>query len=108
MKRLKLQYYQYFSTHLSDSFQIKLYSSGYFLWIGLPKHLNSHLIYQQLLEKNISVAPGTLFYQMEKEYHHIRINCSFEIDENIEKALHTLTQYLTELNANKLTQIEPI
>ena len=96
MKRLKLRYYQYLSTHLPDSFKIKLYPSGSFLWISLPKYLNSHLIYQQLLEQNIGVAPGTLFYQIEKEYHHIRINCSFEIDENIEIALNQLIQHLKE------------
>lgn len=92
LKRLKNQYYTYLSEHLSEDYQIHYYPSGYFLWITLPEQINGNLIYEQLLEKNISIAPGSLFYQTDNVPHHIRINCSFEINERIQNALDALIQ----------------
>ena len=94
LKRLKNQYYQYFLSNLSDDYIIKPYPSGYFLWIKLPTSLNSDRVYQHLLQKNISVAPITLFYGIEKQKDHIRINCSFEITPEIEHALDQIIQSL--------------
>ena len=92
LKRLKNQYYTYLSEHLSEDYQIHYYPSGYFLWITFPEQINGNLIYVQLLEKNISIAPGSLFYQTDNIPHHIRINCSFEINERIQNALDALIQ----------------
>ncbi len=96
LKRLKNQYYQFLSTHLPENCKIHYYPSGYFLWITLPEHVNGHMIYQILLEKNISVAFGALFYRNYEKQNHIRMNCSFEINEKIEQALHTLVDIIRE------------
>ena len=92
LKRLKNQYYHYLSAHLPEGCSIDYYPSGYFLWIALPAQMDSNLIYHQLLEKGISVAPGALFYRTDKKHNHIRVNCSFEMTEKIQQALHGLVQ----------------
>ncbi len=91
LKRLKLQYFQFFKDHLPENCTIKYFPSGYFLWIILPKNMNSHVIYNQLILKKISIAPSSLFTRNSLS-NQIRVNCSFEISENIQYALDQLIQ----------------
>ncbi|CAM4112773.1 aminotransferase-like domain-containing protein [Acinetobacter pragensis] len=97
LKRLKNLYYQYLLKELPDTCTIHYYPSGYFLWITLPEHIDSSLIYQHMLEQNVSIAPGALFYRTNKTPHHIRINCSFELNNDTQNALNQLIQYIKKL-----------
>lgn len=90
LKRLKNQYYQYLSKHLPKTCKVYYYPSGYFLWVTLPEHINSNMIYHKMLLNHISVASGALFYRSDKIPHHLRINCSFELTERIRQALDLL------------------
>ena len=92
LKRLKNQYYQYLIKNLPDTCIVHYYPSGYFLWLTLPEHINSNVIYQTMLEQNIGIASGILFYRTEKIPHHLRINCSFELTESIKQALSQLVK----------------
>ncbi|MEG0342556.1 MAG: PLP-dependent aminotransferase family protein [Acinetobacter sp.] len=94
LQRLKKQYFNYLNTHLPTQCTVEYYPSGYFLWIALPEYLDSTLIYQRLLEKNISVAPNILFNATTQNKNHIRINCSFEINTRIQTALEHLVEDL--------------
>lgn len=96
LKRLKNQYYQYLIKNLPKTCQVHYYPSGYFLWISLPEHVDANLLYHQLLEHKIGIAPGSLFYQMNAIPHHIRINCSFELNEHTQAAFEQLIQQITE------------
>lgn len=96
LKRLKNQYYQYLTERLPEEYKVHYYPSGYFLWITLPEQINSNLIYHEMLKHKIGVASGALFYRTDKTPHHIRINCSFELNEHTQAALDQLIQQLIE------------
>lgn len=72
--------------------EIYYYSSGYFLWIELPKEVDAQQLYEQLLQQHISVAPALLFKPEPTSQHYIRLNCSFEWTANIENAVNLLTE----------------
>ncbi len=96
LKRLKKQYYDYLNERLVQHCQVMNYPSGYFLWIELPAHLDSNLLYQKLLNHKISVAPGSLFNATQQNKNAIRINCSFEFTTGITQALDILIAHIQE------------
>ncbi|CAM2956435.1 PLP-dependent aminotransferase family protein [Acinetobacter celticus] len=100
LKRLKNQYYQYLIKNLPDNCQVHYYPSGYFLWITLPAYIDGNRVYHHMLEHKVSIAPGSLFYRSEKIPHHIRINCSFELNDKTQNALDLLTQYIAHYESN--------
>ncbi|TCB34234.1 PLP-dependent aminotransferase family protein [Acinetobacter sp. ANC 4910] len=96
LKRLKNQYYQYLIKSLPEDCQVSYYPSGYFLWITLPEHIDSSRIYEKLILNDIGVAPSILFYRKNKKQNHIRINCSFEMNDEMIKKLDLLIAQISE------------
>lgn len=96
LKRLKNQYYQYLIKALPEDCQVSYYPSGYFLWITLPEHIDSSRIYEKLILNDIGVAPSILFYRKNKKQNHIRINCSFEMNDEMIKKLDILIAQISE------------
>ncbi|UXI00915.1 PLP-dependent aminotransferase family protein [Photobacterium sp. TY1-4] len=78
--------------------QITRPTGGYFLWVVLPKQINTSEILADLLDRyQISIAPGTLFSADQRYQHCMRINCAYPWDEKNQAALYQLAAYLTEL-----------
>jgi DNA-binding transcriptional MocR family regulator len=75
---------------LPESSLIHKSQGGYFLWIELPHSVCVEKLYEQALERNISVAPGIIFSSNKKFSHHIRLNCSYACDDKIADAIQTL------------------
>lgn len=96
LKRLKNQYYQYLIKALPEDCQVSYYPSGYFLWITLPEHIDSSHVYEKLILNDIGVAPSILFYRKNKKQNHIRINCSFEMNDEMIKKLDILIAQISE------------
>ncbi|MDO9797288.1 PLP-dependent aminotransferase family protein [Glaesserella parasuis] len=94
LEKNKKQCLDYLRQHLSASCPIEHHSSGYFLWIHLPEHLDSMRIYQQLLEEKISVSPSELFTLPTSQHKGIRVNCSYAWNQEIEQALGVLVRVL--------------
>ena len=94
LEYLKTSYYQYLEQRLSSEFRLHYYPSGYFLWMTLPSQLCGDIIYQRLRQDGIIIASGSLFYLKEGPQHHLRINCSFEFNANIQRALDQLIEVL--------------
>lgn len=94
LEKNKKQCLDYLRQHLPASCPIEHYSSGYFLWIHLPEHLDSMRIYQQLLEEKISVSPSELFTLPTSQHKGIRVNCSYAWNQEIEQALGVLVRVL--------------
>lgn len=92
LERHKKQFYSYLSQHLSHLCDMYYYDGGYFLWIKLPGHIDSMMLYQQLLEQNISISPSVLFNIEQHSSHYIRLNCSFAWTHEIQHALNILIQ----------------
>lgn len=64
---------------------------GMTLWIQLPPHIDSYLLYREALHKNIHISPGIIFStQQEKYKNYIRISCAEPWDEQRENALKWL------------------
>lgn len=95
LQQHKLQFYRYLESRLPTGCKLQYHPSGYFLWLKLPDHLNSMLIYQQLIQQNIGVAPGQLFNVSEQKSQCIRLNCSFAWNEQIQQAVDTLLNIIS-------------
>lgn len=95
LKRLKNQYYQYLSNHLPEGCIVHYYPSGYFLWVTLPKEVDSSYIYEKMIQNDVGIAPSLLFCRKNKQKNHIRINCSFEMNPHIIQAIDRLSQYIS-------------
>lgn len=92
LEKYKKKFYQELKARLGSICEIYYYSSGYFLWIELPKEVDAQQLYEQLLQQHISVAPALLFKPEPTSQHYIRLNCSFEWTANIENAVNLLTE----------------
>ena len=78
--------------YFPDSTTVTDPAGGYFLWLTFPAPFDSHAFYEQALEKRIAVAPGTLFNSRQDDLRHIRLNYSYEMNEENLIALSTLGQ----------------
>lgn len=96
LKRLKNQYYQYLIKKLPEDCQVSYYPSGYFLWITLPQHIDSSRIYEKMILNDVGVAPSILFYRKNKKQNHIRINCSFEMNDEMINKIDLLIAQISE------------
>ncbi len=94
LERHKKQFYLYLKQYLPQDCEVYYYPTSYFLWIKLPKYMNSMQLYQDLLHEHISIAPSQLFTIPETPQNYIRLNCSFEITPHIQQALEQIIKYI--------------
>ncbi len=76
--------------HLPAAARINDSQGGYFLWIELPKQVNTTLLYTRALEHNISIAPGKMFSSGEQYANYFRFNTAWAWGEAREAAVVTL------------------
>ena len=67
-------------------------AGGFVLWVELPKSVNAEELYRKALEKNISIAPGTVFSVKSTYKNFIRLNCGQVWSDRLDRALLTLGQ----------------
>lgn len=65
-------------------------AGGMFLWVELPKSVNSLELHRKALEAKISIAPGPIFSARQKYQNFIRLNCGQPWSDRVEQALVTL------------------
>ncbi|MDN5526141.1 MAG: transcriptional regulator, partial [Acinetobacter sp.] len=80
--------------NLPPECKIEYYPSGYFLWLKLPKNVDSMQVYEVLIQQNIGIAPGQLFNITAQKQHYLRMNCSFEWTDSVQ---HSLDQVIATL-----------
>ncbi|GAA5007719.1 PLP-dependent aminotransferase family protein [Acinetobacter puyangensis] len=95
LERHKKLFYRYLKQHLPEECDVYYYPSGYFIWIKLPKHIDSTQLYQTLLTHHIGIAPSQLFTVNRQQQHFIRLNCSFELNDQTQHSLATIIQTIT-------------
>lgn len=76
--------------HMPSGTQITQPRGGYALWLELPKQVDTLLLAEQALAKNISIAAGPLFTASEKYRHCLRISCACPWNLQLEQGLATL------------------
>jgi DNA-binding transcriptional MocR family regulator len=63
---------------------------GFVLWVEMPEEVNALRLYEQALQKGISIAPGPIFTTTDDKFSNcIRLNAAFW-SEQIEQAMETL------------------
>lgn len=65
---------------------------GTVLWISLPKHLDGNQIFADALERNISIAPGSLFSPSNRYKNCIRVSYGLPWSEELENGIKTLSE----------------
>ena len=97
LERNKKQCYYYLNQYLPNSCKVYYFNSGYFLWVTLPKHLDSMKLYNILLQQKISISPNHLFSIEQQQSPSIRLNCSFTWNNTIQNALDQLILSIQDL-----------
>jgi len=67
---------------------------GYFLWLELPRQLDSLALHRQALDQGISIAPGPIFSAKREFGHHLRLNFGHPDTERQHAAVATLGRML--------------
>ena len=65
-------------------------AGGFVLWVECPARVNTLALYEDALEKNVSIAPGPMFSPRKKYRRCFRINCAQPWDSQFQWALVTL------------------
>ncbi len=63
---------------------------GLFLWVSVPKKLDTDELFFDAIEHKVAFVPGALFYGENPEKNHMRINFSFVSKEDLEEAVKRL------------------
>ncbi|EGU56207.1 GntR family transcriptional regulator, partial [Vibrio nigripulchritudo ATCC 27043] len=87
--------------HLPEGVKIHGRKGGYFLWVELDPSIDVEVLYEKGIEENLSIAPGIIFSSDKKFSHHIRINTSYECEENIRVGIESLGQIIQTLQEPK-------
>ncbi|MBZ6074427.1 aminotransferase-like domain-containing protein [Aeromonas schubertii] len=67
---------------------------GFFLWLTLPRGVDTRQIYHRALEAGFSLAPGALFGGAGQHDHCLRLNASHPWGPELEQALDQLARWL--------------
>ncbi len=80
----------YLEETLGGTLKISVPKGGYFIWIELPNELDAHSIYQTVAAKGVTVAFGQLFGSQQVFSNCLRLNTSFEPNDDSRWALDQL------------------
>lgn len=78
---------------------------GLFLWLELPKNVDSMVFYQKALDKKIMVCPGEIFSMTGRYKHCLRLTIGITDDEILEDAIKQLARlFYTHAKVNNSQQ----
>jgi 2-aminoadipate transaminase len=63
---------------------------GLFLWVSVPKNLDTDELFFDAIEHKVAFVPGALFYGENPERNHMRINFSYVAKDELEEAVKRL------------------
>jgi len=69
---------------------------GMFIWITLPKGINTNIMLQKAIAKKVAYVSGDAFYPDGGNYNSIRLNFSFSDDEVIKQGIRRLSEVIKE------------
>ena len=67
---------------------------GMFIWITLPKNINTRVMFQKAIAKKVAYVIGDAFYPEGGNYNSMRLNFSYSSDENIEEGIRRLAKVI--------------
>jgi len=86
VRRMRAAVAEYFpaGTRISDP------RGGFVIWVELPAGTDSGELFNQAMERGISITPGSLFSSSGKYRNFIRLNAGFPWDPRIDDAVRTI------------------
>jgi 2-aminoadipate transaminase len=67
---------------------------GMFIWITLPKKIDTRYMFQKAIAKKVAYVVGDAFYPEGKNYTSMRLNFSYSTDENIQIGISRLAEVI--------------
>ena len=65
---------------------------GLFLWVTLPKHIDTHELFYDAIKYKVAFVPGDVFFGENPAKNHMRINFSFASKEELAEAVKRLSK----------------
>lgn len=76
--------------HFPSGTKLARPQGGYFVWLELPRQVDTLLLHQQALNYGISIAPGPIFSAKREFCHHLRLNFGHPDSPRLQSAMETL------------------
>jgi 2-aminoadipate transaminase len=67
---------------------------GMFIWITLPKSIDTRLMFQKAIAKNVAYVVGEAFFPEGGDYNSMRLNFSYSEDEQIKEGIKRLAKVI--------------
>jgi DNA-binding transcriptional MocR family regulator len=71
-------------------------SGGLFLWVTMPRSINTRVMLSKALEKKVAYIVGDAFYPDGSQYNSMRLNFSYSKDEDIVEGVRRLSEVIKE------------
>ena len=82
-------------------------TGGMFLWVTLPKKINTRNLFQKALTKKVAYVVGDAFYAEGREYDSMRLNFSYTDDDEIREGIKRLSEVIKE-EMTEIEKLEPL
>jgi 2-aminoadipate transaminase len=69
---------------------------GMFLWVTLPKNVNTRLMFKRAVAKKVAYVVGDAFYPDSSNYYSMRLNFSYSEDDVIREGIKRLAEVIKE------------
>jgi len=69
---------------------------GMFLWVTLPKHINTRLMFKRAVAKKVAYVVGDAFYSDGSNYNSMRLNFSYSDDDVIREGIRRIAEAIKE------------
>jgi 2-aminoadipate transaminase len=69
---------------------------GMFLWVTLPKNVNTRVMFKRAVAKKVAYVVGDAFYPDSSNYNSMRLNFSYSDDEVIREGIKRLSEVIKE------------
>ncbi len=76
--------------HFPPGTRLSRPKGGQFLWVELPAHVDSLVVFEQAYRAGISIAPGLMFSPTGRYRNFMRLNYSLTWSDDVERAIATL------------------
>jgi len=80
---------------------------GMFIWITLPKGVDTRLMFQKALAKKVAYVTGHAFYPEGKNFNSMRLNFSYSDDQTIKEGIRRLAEVIKAELAATYEEEEP-
>jgi 2-aminoadipate transaminase len=77
---------------------------GMFIWITLPKNIDTRLMFQKALAKKVAYVLGEAFYPEGGNYNSMRLNFSYSDDDSIREGIKRLAEVIKQELSTKFQQ----